>query len=134
MNKIKSFLDKWIKFKVYDTQKDGIYQIYAGIFLKGEIDLSNKGFNLYFGSDKSLSYDYKEYGFTSLNSFKRAAVLSLYFIARVTAEEIVAEHIINAIRSGMMINETNPRKYIWEGESDDGLQRWSIFMDFSKFE
>ena len=134
MSFLKSFLDKWIQFKLYDTQTEGVYQIYAGIFSKGNIDLTNHGFNLYFGNDKSLSYDYKDYGFISLNSFKRATVLSLYFIARISAEEIVAEHIINALRSGKIINETNPRKYIWEGKSDDGLQRWSIFMDLSKLE
>lgn len=134
MIKVKSFLEKWIQFKVYETQTEGIYQIYAGIFLKEKIDLTNQGFNLYFGTDKSLSYDFRDYGFTSLNSFKKAALLSLYFIARISAEEIVAEYIINAVRSGKVINETNPREYIWEGKSDDGLQRWSIFMDLSNLE
>lgn len=134
MDNIKNFLDKWIKFKVFETQTEGIYQIYAGFSTKGNIDFSIKGFNLYFGSDKSLSYDYRDYGFTSLNSFKRAALLSLYFIARLSAEEIVGEHIINAIRKGNLVHEVNPKKYIWEGKSDDDLQRWSIFMDLRKLE
>ena len=132
MRKINSFLEQWIKFEVYDTDIDGLYQIHAGISLKGKVNLTNHGFNIYFGNNKSLTSDYYEYGFNTIDSFKRATILSLYYIARITAEKIVGAHIIEALRKGKFINETNPQKYIWEGKSHDSLERWSIFMDLRK--
>ncbi len=135
MKKLKAFLEKWIKFEIYETEKDGIYQIYAGVSKEGKrADLSNHGFNLYFGNSKSVTKGFHEYGFTSVDAFKKAAVLSLYYISRISAEEIVGEYIINAIRNGKPINETDVDKYIWEGKSEDCPEKWSIYLDLRKLE
>ena len=41
MKKIKDFLEQWIKFEIYDTEEEGIYQIYAGVSKDGiKADLS----------------------------------------------------------------------------------------------
>lgn len=135
MKKIKSFLEQWIKFEIYDTEVEGIYQIYAGVSKNGKTaDLSYHGFNLYFGNSKSATKNYHEYGFTSLDSFKKAAILSLYYIARISAEEIVSEYIINAIRDGKPFSETDVDKYIWEGKSEDCPEKWSIYVDLRELE
>ena len=51
MKKIKDFLEQWIKFEIYDTEEEGIYQIYAGVSKDGvKADLTPHRFNLYFGN------------------------------------------------------------------------------------
>lgn len=135
MKKIKSFLDKWIKFKVYDTEEDGIYQIYAGISKDGtHADLSIHGFNLYFGNKDILTKDYHEYGFNSINAFKKGVILSLYYVSRISAEEIVGDYIINAIRKGKPFEYSEVNKYIWEGKATDCPEKWSVFIDLRKLE
>jgi hypothetical protein len=135
MKKLQSFLEKWVKFQVYDTDVEGIYQIYAGVSKNGiQADFSIHGFNLYFGKDKMLTKDLHEYGFTSVDSFKRAAVISLYYISRISAEEIVGEHIIKAIRNGKPFEYTDVNKYIWEAKSQDCPEKWSVYMDLRKLE
>lgn len=135
MKKIREFLEKWIKFEIYDTEDEGIYQIYAGIAKNSkEVDLSIHGFNLYFGDSKSTTSGYHDYGFSSLDTFKKAAILSLYYISRISAEEIVGEHIINAIRKGKSITEKDARKYTWEGKSQGCPERWSVFIDLRELE
>ena len=134
MKKVKLFLDKWIKFEIFDTETEGIYQIYAGTANKNQIEISTHGFNLYFGSNKSLTKNYDEYGFKSINTFKRAVVLSLYYLSRISAEEIVSEHIINTLRKDIPLEDTNPENYIWEGRSPDNPEKWSVFIDLRKLE
>ncbi|MDD2475759.1 MAG: hypothetical protein PHI32_07595 [Dysgonamonadaceae bacterium] len=133
-NKIKDFLEKWIKFEIYETDVESIYQIYSGISKNGvKVDLSTHGFNLYFGS-KDMIKNYQQYGFNSLDSFKKAAVISLYQISRISAEEIVKEHIKKANKNGNPVKETNYKKYIWEGKSVDCPEKWSIYMDLRELE
>ena len=135
MRKIKEFLEEWIHFKIHETEVEGIYQIYSGISKDGvKADLSNHGFNLYFGNSKSVTKNYHEYGFGSVESFKKAAILSLYFISKMSAEEIVSEYIINAIRKGKPLYETDVEKYIWEGKSIDCPEKWSIYVDLRNLE
>lgn len=135
MKKLRHFLDKWIKLEVYDTDEEGIYQIYAGVSKDGmQADLSNHGFNLFFGKEKTLTNDIHDYGFTSIDSFKRAAIISLYNISRLSATEIVGEHIINAIRKGRALEYIDVNKYIWEAKSHDCPERWSIYMDLRELE
>lgn len=135
MKKIKSYLEKWIKFEVHDTNEDGIYQIYAGISKKGtQADISTHGFNLYFGKDKTLTEDIHEYGFSSVDSFKKSVVISLYYMSRISAEQIVGEHIVGAIRKGKLLEHTDISKYIWEGKSVDCPEKWSIYIDLRTLE
>ena len=113
MKKLKTFLEEWIRFDIYETEKEGIYQIYSGVSKEGkEPDFSDHGFNLYFGNSKTVTKNFHEYGFSSVDAFKRAAILALYYISRISAEEIVGQHIITAIRKGQPLNETNVRKSI----------------------
>ena len=135
MKKIKSFLEKWIKFEIYDTEEEGIYQIYAGISKDGRnADLTIHGFNLYFGNKEILTEDYHEYGFNSINAFKKGVILSLYYVSKITAEEIVGDYIINAIRKGKPFEYNDVSKYIWEGKATDCPEKWSIFIDLRKLE
>ena len=135
MKKLKHFLEQWIRFEIYDTDEEGIYQIYAGISKNGtEVDLTNHGFNLYFGNSKSVTKNHPEYGFKSVELFKKASVLALYYISRISAEEIVGDYIINALRKGKPIDETDPEKYIWEGKAKDCPEKWSIYIDLRKLE
>lgn len=135
MKKIQGFLEKWTKFEIYDTDKEGIYQIYAGISKNGKhADLSNHGFNLFFGKEKNLTKDIHEYGFSSVDSFKRAVIISLYYISKISAEEIVCEYIVNALRKGKVLEHTDVNYYIWEAISEDCPKKWSIYMDLTKLE
>lgn len=135
MKKIISFLENWIKLEVHDTNEEGIYQIYAGVPKEGiQADVSIHGFNIYFGNDKNLTKDIHEYGFSSVGSFKRAVIISLYYISRISAEEIVGEHIVSAIRKGKQLEHTDISKYIWEGKSDDCPEKWSIYIDLRSLE
>ena len=135
MNTVKAFLEKWIKFEIYETDEGGIYQIYAGIAKNcDEVDLSTHGFNLYFGNSESLTKNYYEYGFSTAEAFKVAVVYSLYYIAVLSAEEIVAEHIVKAFRSGKRISDTKIHKYISEGHSTDCPGKWSVYIDLRKLE
>ncbi|MGV8963739.1 MAG: hypothetical protein ACOH2V_10235 [Candidatus Saccharimonadaceae bacterium] len=135
MKKIKSFLEKWIKFEMYDTDIRGIYQIYSGIAKNSnEVDLSNHGFNLYFGSNKTLIKDYHEYGFNSVEAFKNAVIYSLYYISLLSAEEIVGEHIINSFRDAKPLKENEIHKYIWQGKAKDNPEKWSIYIDLRNLE
>ena len=69
MEKIQGFLEKWTKFEIYDTDKEGIYQIYAGISKNGKhADLTDHGFNLFFEKEKNLTKDIHEYGDSKLRS------------------------------------------------------------------
>lgn len=136
MKKLKEFLQKWIKFEIYDTDEEGIYQIYAGVASKDGVrpDLTTHGFNLYFGNSKSTTTGYHEYGFNSAESFKKGTILSLYYISRVSAEEIVGQHIVNAVRKGTPVTETEVTKYIWEGKSQGCPEKWSIYIDLRELE
>ena len=51
-----------------------------------------------------------------------------------SAEEIVSEYIINAIRKGKPLYETDVEKYIWEGKSEDCPEKWSIYVDLRNLE
>ena len=133
-NKIKGFLEKWIKFEIYETETESVYQIYAGISKNGkEVDLSTHGFNLYFGS-KDVIKDYQQYGFNSLDSFKKAAMISLYQISCISAEEIVKEYIEKANKNGKLIKKADFKKYIFERISHDCPEKWSIYMDLRELE
>lgn len=135
MKKLKSYLEKWIKFEVQETHEEGIYQIYAGISNKGkQADISVHGFDLYFGKEKALTKDIHEYGFCSADSFKRAVIISLYYISKISAEEIVGDHIVSVIRKGKQLEHTDISKYIWEGKSEDCPEKWSVYMDLRKLE
>ncbi|NLZ95715.1 MAG: hypothetical protein GX921_07830 [Bacteroidales bacterium] len=135
MKKIISFLEKWIKLEVHDTNEEGVYQIYAGVSKNGiQADVSTHGFNLYFGNEEALTKDIHEYGFSSVDSFKRAVIISLYYISRISAEEIVGEHIVAAIRKGNSLEHTDVSKYIWEGNSEDCSEKWSIYIDLRNLE
>lgn len=135
MKKIKSYLEKWINFQVHDTNEEGIYQIYAGVSKEGiMVDISSHGFNLYFGNNKTLTEDIHEYGFSSTNSFKKAVIITLYYISRMSAQEIIGEHIVAAIRKGKQVDHTDTSKYIWEGNAQDCPGKWSIYIDLRKLE
>lgn len=135
MKKLKEFLENWITFEVYDTETEGIYEIYAGISKDGIMaDLSTHGFNLYFGNNKTITKNHHEYGFKSVSDFKKGAILSLYYISRISAEEIVGEYIINAIRKGKAFEYSEVDKYIWEGKSEGCPEKWSVYMDLRGLE
>lgn len=135
MKKLKEFLEKWINFEIFETDKEGIYQIYAGVSKDGiRADLSTHGFNLYFGNSKTTTNCYHDYGFSSIDLFKKGTILSLYYIAKISAEEIVGQHIINAVRKGNSVTEFDVKKYIWEGRSQGCPERWSIYIDLRNLE
>ena len=135
MKKLIEFLDKWINFEIYETDEGGIYQIYAGVSKEGvSADLSTHGFNLYFGNSKSVVEGYHEYGFNSADSFKKGTILSLYYISRISAQEIVGQHIINAVRKGNAVTDMNVNRYIWEGKSQGCPEKCSIYIDLRDLE
>lgn len=135
MKKLKTFLEKWMKFNIYETDDEGIYHIYAGISQNGEgVDLSIHGFNLYFGNSKNVTNSFEDYGFQSVESFKKAAVFSLYYISLINAEEIVGGYIVDSLRKGKPLRETEIQKYIWEGISPDCPGKWSVFIDLRALE
>ena len=135
MKKIKDFLEQWIKFEIYDTEEEGIYQIYAGVSKDGiKADLSPHGFNLYFGNSKNATDKYYEYGFSTLESFKKGTMLALYYISRISAEEIVGQYIVDAVRKGKEVSQTDVKKYIWEGKTQDCPEKWSVYIDVRSLE
>lgn len=135
MKKLQCFLEKWVNQKVYETEEEGIYQIYAGVSKNGvEADFSRHGFNLYFGKDKMLTKDFHEYGFTTVDSFKRAAILYLYYTSKISAQKIISDHIVNAIRKGKPLEYTHLDKYIWEAKSQDCPEKWSVYIDLRELE
>lgn len=135
MKRLKVFLEKWIKFEVYETETEGIYQIYAGISKnENEVDLSLHGFNLFFGTNNNLTQNYHDYGFKTADSFKKAAIYSLYYTSVISAREIVGDCIVDTFRNGRLLHETDPAKYIWEAKAMDNPEKWSIYMDLRNLE
>lgn len=109
--------------------------MYAGVSKNGiQADFSKHGFNLFFGKEKQITNNIHEYGFNSKETFKRAVVIPLYYISRISAEQIVSEHIVNAIRKGRELDNIDIDTYIWEAKSQDCPEKWAIYMDLRSLE
>lgn len=83
---------------------------------------------------QTLTKNFEDFGFSSLRNFKRGTMLTLYYISKISAERIVGEYIVNSERRGKPIKQTDVNKYIWEGESEDCLGKWSVYIDLRQLE
>lgn len=130
MNMTKEFLDQWITFEIFETETKGVYEINCGITFNGDdVSLTVEGFDILFGENKHEADCFEDYGFNSVDEFKRAAVSCLYYTCLSSALTLVGQHIVNLLRNNTIMPAIDAKRLIYGGRASDIPQMYSLYMD-----